>query len=62
MIERAVILLAVAAFGCGYGGETGRDTDSTITVLFESDDYVLGPSRDDSPKYLMFLPLVQGYG
>jgi len=42
------------------GGEDEPPT--TLTILFESDDYVLGPSRDDTPKFLMFLPLVDGYG
>lgn len=35
---------------------------STIRILFQSDDFVLGPSRDDTPKFLMFEPLVRGYG
>ncbi len=55
------ILLGVLALGCGADDGGSEDKASTITVLYESDDYVLGPSRDDSPKYLMFLPLVRGY-
>ncbi len=62
MNARPVVLLAVAALACVPRSDAVRETDSTITVLFESDDFVLGPSRDDSPKYLMFLTLVQGYG
>ena len=54
-------LAAVLASGCGAGDETPEDRTSTITVLFDSDDYVLGPARDDSPKFLVFLPLVRGY-
>lgn len=66
-------LAAVVAMACGgtdapaergawslRGGET--EPRSTLTILFESDDYVLGPSRDDWPKFLMFEPLVQGFG
>jgi peptide/nickel transport system substrate-binding protein len=65
--------VAVVAAGCGRpdtpagdgtssspGGDDG--SRATLTILFESDDYILGPSRDDSPKFLMFEPLVRGYG
>ena len=58
----AILIAAVLALGCGAGNDASEDSASTITVLYESDDYILGPSRDDSPKFLMFLPLVQGYG
>ncbi len=63
----------VVALGCGQadapadGGAASRrggevEPQTTLTILFASDDYVLGPSRDDSPKFLMFEPLVRGYG
>lgn len=58
-ILRLAATLALAAFGCG--GDRAPQP-STITILFQSDDYVLGPSRDDTPKFLMFEPLVRGYG
>ena len=62
--------LAILALACGKSdasvedrgaGSDGEATDaaSTLTILFESDDYVLGPSRDDWPKFLMFEPLVR---
>ena len=41
---------------------TGSESLSTLKILFESDDYILGPARDDSPKFLMFERLVRGYG
>ena len=41
---------------------TGSESLSTLTILFESDDYILGPARDDTPKFLMFERLVRGYG
>lgn len=67
----AIALAALAASGCGgtdaaidrgAGGSAGTEaaSRSTLTILFESDDYVLGPSRDDWPKFLMFEPLVRG--
>ncbi len=66
-------ILAVVPAACGRAdtpadGAGPRPTGSedgprsTLTILFESDDYILGPSRDDSPKFLMFEPLVRGYG
>jgi peptide/nickel transport system substrate-binding protein len=66
----AVFALALLT-GCGApipedrGAAASPDDDGTaetLTILFESDDYVFGPSRDDSPKFLVFEPLVQGYG
>lgn len=39
----------------------GSESPSTLTILFESDDYILGPGRD-TPKFLMFERLVRGYG
>ncbi len=66
-------LAMMVAAGCGQSdapvkdqATSRRDGDveprTTLTILFASNDYVLGPSRDDSPKFLMFEPLVRGYG
>lgn len=57
----ALLAMALTA-GCGAGEAPPERPDSTITVLFESDEYALGPARDDWPKFLVFLPLVTGYG
>jgi len=57
-----ICLMVLAITQCGKDTDRAETHDSTITVLYESDDYVLGPARDDSPKFLMFLPLVRGYG
>ena len=51
-----VAMLGFAA-ACGRADQRAHAT-STVTVLFESDDYVFGPSRDDWPKFLVFLALV----
>lgn len=42
--------------------DQSAEEDSALTILFESDDYVLGPARDDHPKFLVFEPLVRGWG
>ena len=42
--------------------DRSAERDSALTILFESDDYVLGPARDDYPKFLVFEPLVRGWG
>jgi peptide/nickel transport system substrate-binding protein len=32
---------------------------STFTILYPSDEWVLGPNEDEVPKFLVFLPLVE---
>lgn len=65
------VVLVAAACGTpddpaegGRGGLRGSQAEppTTLTILFESNDYVLGPSRDDHPKFLVFEPLVRGGG
>ncbi len=46
----------------GGGREPADGSRTTLTILFRSNDYVLGPATDDVPKFLMFEPLVRGYG
>jgi len=50
--------MAATAFGCGRRDDYARSKDSTITVLYGPDEWLLGPSGDDPPKFLVFLPLV----
>lgn len=47
-----ICLMVLAITQCGKVTDRDVTHDSTITVLCESDDYVLGPARDDSPKFL----------
>lgn len=46
---------------CGFSDRTSPTESSTVTVLFEGDEWLLGPAADDGQKFLMFLPLVRGY-
>lgn len=50
----ALLCLAVAC----RGGERSAGDAGTVTLLFPSNDYVFGPGQDDTPKFLVFLPLV----
>jgi len=60
-VRRLVRVCVASALGlaaaCGRSDQTARDA-STVTILFENDDYVFGPARDDWPKFLVFLSLV----
>lgn len=50
---------ALAAVGCGRGDDRTQPHRSTITVLYaRGDEWILGPSWDEEPKFLVFLPLV----
>lgn len=48
--------LALATVGCRRG--QARAKRPSITVLSYGDERVMGPYHDDSPKFLVFLPLV----
>jgi len=52
--------LFAAVAGCTDTAD--RDLDSVVTVLSNAEERVLGPTWDDSPKFLMFLPLVNYEG
>lgn len=55
----AVALLTILTMGCdGAGREDPGPSAKTITVLVAAEERVLGPVWDDTPKFLMFLPLV----
>lgn len=59
----AVILGQSACDAADREGSGQSETSpSTLRILFESDDYILGPARDDTPKFLMFEPLVRNWG
>jgi peptide/nickel transport system substrate-binding protein len=51
-----IVLATLTAGSCTRADRAARDS-STVTILFESDDYVFGPRRDDTPKFLVFLSL-----
>ena len=49
----------VLAAACGAGERPASQRDSTVTVLYDgSNEWLFGPSHDDSPKFLVFQPLV----
>lgn len=55
-------IIATCALGCtGCVGRRDRAGDAaTLTILYAgSDERVLGPAWDDTPKFLVFLPLVE---
>lgn len=58
MIRAAVCTVFVVTVSCS-GADRPAGEPSTVTVLFESNDYVFGPGQDDWPKFLVFLPLVR---
>ena len=43
---------------CGEGKDRAYSRGSTVTVLFEGDERVLGPRWNDHPQHLVFLTLV----
>ena len=58
LIIACICLIALSNFRCGRGNERTPSNKSTITVLYPSDERVLGPYWEMPAKFLMFLPLV----
>ncbi len=60
-LRRALILtcicLALAGLHCCQSSDRAQADKSTFTILYGGVEWVLGPSDDDSPKLLVFLPL-----
>lgn len=56
----ACVVITISA--CAPSDKQLPTRGSTVTVFFEGDERVLGPAADDAQKFLMFLPLVRGYG
>lgn len=53
----ACAALALLTAGCERRAPAGPSVDA-ITILYPAEERVLGPVWDDTPKFLMFLPLV----
>ena len=53
----ACAALVLISAGCERRAAAGPSAE-TITILYPAEERVLGPVWDDSPKFLMFLPLV----
>ncbi len=51
------IVAALATIGCGRADRAQTD-DSTVTVLYPTDERGLGPEYDSPAQFLVFLPLV----
>ncbi len=52
-----ICLFAFVILHCGGGKEKGLLDASTVTVLYDGDEWLLGPTGAGSPKYLIFLVL-----
>ena len=69
-VRATVLAAAVAATAAGCSPDGPPDgtraaserPESTLTILVPGNDYILGPAADDWPKFLMFEPLVYGWG
>lgn len=50
-IASAIVLTTAIVSGCGRRNDNVGDRGSTITVLYEGDDFLRGPAGGDSPAY-----------
>ncbi len=58
LLLACLCIVSFAGLQCGRGDRRHAD-GSTITALFAGgDEWLLGPSEDEEPKFLVFLPLV----
>ncbi len=59
LASAACAALALLTIGCDSARREGEESSTAaITVLYPAEERVLGPVWDDTPKFLMFLPLV----
>jgi len=62
-LRRALILvcicLALASLHCSRSSERSQADKSSITILYGDGEWLLSPLDDDSPKFLVFLPLAK---
>lgn len=54
----ASVVVAATVSGCGAAPELD-DADSTVTILFPSDEWVLAPANETVAKMLVFQPLFE---
>ena len=52
------LCLSLTVPACRPAVDSTGDNTSSITVLYPAEERLLGPVWDDTPKFLMFLPLV----
>jgi peptide/nickel transport system substrate-binding protein len=50
--------LSLTVLACRPAIDSADDKTSSITILYPAEERLLGPVWDDTPKFLMFLPLV----
>ena len=50
--------LALACIHCRRNSNRPETPDSTVTVLYDGDERLMGPAEDWAPKFLMFLTLL----
>lgn len=50
-------LVAFTLIACGPGGTDSSDEPTILTVAYDSQERLLAPAADDTPKFLTFLPL-----
>ncbi len=59
MLGLILLSIMVMPWGCrSQNGEPTAASESTVTLLYPADISLFGPRWDDSPKFLLFLPLV----
>lgn len=51
-------LIVLAGAGCGEGKDRGYSRESTVTVLYDGDERLMGPAESWYPQFLMFLSLL----
>lgn len=54
-VAAAGLTILLITMGCRPADE--RPTTGSVTILYEADEWVLGPDADDGPKFMVFLPL-----
>lgn len=59
LVAASVFLLALPFFGCGRAEDRAMADDSTVTILYPSDERVMSPAEEAEPMFMVFLPFAK---
>jgi peptide/nickel transport system substrate-binding protein len=54
----SIFIIMLTSIQCSRGEDRAQPDASTVTVLYNGDEWLMGPADDEDPQYLMFFSLM----